>query len=50
MVEFVTSIFEWAEIDGVENALRVYWSEMKTRKARSAPDIHIGAMAQTPKN
>lgn len=36
MVEFVTSIFEWAAIDGVESALRVYWSEMKTRKARSA--------------
>lgn len=52
MVEFVTSIFEWAAIDGVESALRVYWSEMKTRKARSAPDIHIepGAPVQLIQN
>lgn len=48
MVEFITSIFRWAKIDGAESALRVYWSEMKVRKARSAPDIHIGAMAPTP--
>lgn len=47
MVAFITSIFRWAKIDGAENALRVYWSEMKARKARSAPDIHIGAMAPT---
>ena len=48
MVEFVISVFEWAKIDGAENALRIYWSEMKTRKARSAPDIQIGAKAPTP--
>ncbi len=41
MVDFVINILEWAEIDATENALRVYWSEMKTRKARLAPDIHI---------
>ncbi len=39
MVEFITSVFEWADIKGVENALRVYWAELKARKARSAPDI-----------
>jgi hypothetical protein len=41
MVEFVTSVFEWAEIESVEYALRVYWSEMKARKARSAPNIRM---------
>ena len=30
--EFIISVFEWAEIDGVENGLRVYWSERKSRK------------------
>lgn len=37
--EFVISVFEWAHISGAENALRAFWSEMKQRKARSAPDI-----------
>jgi hypothetical protein len=37
--EFVISVFEWAEISNAEHALRAYWSEMKARKARSAPDI-----------
>ena len=37
--EFVTSIFSWAKIDRPQNALRVYWSEMKERKSRSAPDF-----------
>jgi len=39
MVEFITSVFRWAEIKNAENALRVYWAELKARKARSAPDI-----------
>jgi hypothetical protein len=37
--EFVTSIFSWANIDRPQHALRVYWSEMKERKSRSAPDF-----------
>lgn len=37
--DFVISVFEWADISGSENALRVFWAEMKERKARSAPDI-----------
>ena len=48
MIDFIISVFEWAEIDGAENALRVYWSEMTTRKARSVPDIHIEEQAPTP--
>ncbi len=39
LVEFITSVFRWASIKNAENALRVYWAEMKARKARSAPDI-----------
>lgn len=39
MVEFISSVFEWAKIGGCENALRIYWSELKNRKRRSAPDI-----------
>jgi hypothetical protein len=41
MVEFITSVFQWAGIMGVENALRVYWAELKFRKPRSAPDIRL---------
>jgi len=33
--EFIISVFDWAGISGVDYALRVYWSEMKTRKTRS---------------
>ena len=33
--EFIISVFDWAGIAGVDYALRVYWSEMKTRKERS---------------
>ena len=33
--EFIISVFDWAGIAGVDYALRVYWSEMKTRTDRS---------------
>ena len=33
--EFVISVFDWAGIAGIDYALRVYWSEMKARKAGS---------------
>jgi len=39
LVEFITSVFRWADIKNVSYALRVYWAELKARKARSAPDI-----------
>ena len=39
MVELITSVFRWAGIKNAENPLRVFWAELKARKARSAPDI-----------
>jgi hypothetical protein len=33
--DFVTSVFEWAKIGQPEHAIRIYWEEMKERKARS---------------
>ena len=36
--DFVTSVFEWANISQPEHALRIYWEEMKERKTRSQTD------------
>ena len=52
LVEFITSVFRWAKIPNVNYALRVYWAELKARKARSAPDIlpspNGGPLPDTP--